>query len=91
MVSAAALSHGHNICAANPWVTGFAFTRGTDNFGAAAYHPTQASMDAVAATLDERWSMKDHDEERKMRFSEEKKQKTIIAGAAARSRHGLPR
>jgi nitrous oxidase accessory protein NosD len=38
--------------APNPWVDGFAFTRGTDGFGTMPYHPTQASMDAVAAAWD---------------------------------------
>lgn len=52
VVSAAALTHGHDVCAADPWVTGFAFTRGTGGFGTMPYHPTQASMDAVAAALD---------------------------------------
>lgn len=53
LVSAAALTRGHDVCAKDPWVTGFTFTPGVDGFGTIAYHPTQASMDAVAAALDQ--------------------------------------
>jgi lysophospholipase L1-like esterase len=52
LVSAAALTRGHDVCAKDPWVTGFTFSPGVDGFGTIAYHPTQASMDAVAAALD---------------------------------------
>jgi lysophospholipase L1-like esterase len=52
-VSAALLTRGHDVCAADPWITGFAFTPGAQGFGTLPYHPTQPSMDAVAAALDE--------------------------------------
>jgi hypothetical protein len=56
LVSAAALTRGHDVCAKDPWVTGFAFTPGVDGFGTIAYHPTQASMNVVAAALDKELS-----------------------------------
>jgi lysophospholipase L1-like esterase len=52
LVRASELTRGHDVCSADPWLTGFAFTRGVDGFGTLPYHPTQASMDAVARALD---------------------------------------
>jgi lysophospholipase L1-like esterase len=47
VVSASALSVGHDVCGASPWMNGFPTPPGV-----AAYHPNLAGMTAVAAALE---------------------------------------
>lgn len=58
LVSAADLTRGHDICAADPWVYGYTFSASPLNYGPMAYHPTLRAMTEIAAqinkTLDSR-------------------------------------
>ncbi|OHT81357.1 SGNH/GDSL hydrolase family protein [Mycobacteroides saopaulense] len=51
LVSAAALTHGHDICSADPWVYGYTFSATPLNYGPMAYHPTLRAMTVIAAGI----------------------------------------
>ncbi|WP_082944744.1 SGNH/GDSL hydrolase family protein [Mycobacterium sp. 852013-50091_SCH5140682] len=58
LVSAADVTRGHDICAADPWVYGYTFSASPLKYGPMAYHPTLRAMTEIAAqinrTLDSR-------------------------------------
>ncbi|MBB4854939.1 lysophospholipase L1-like esterase [Mycobacteroides chelonae] len=51
LVSAAALTRGHDICSADPWVYGYTFSATPLNYGPMAYHPTLRAMTVIAAGI----------------------------------------
>lgn len=52
LVAAGALTAGHDLCSADPWMTGLITPASATGFKAIPYHPTAASMRAIAAALD---------------------------------------
>jgi lysophospholipase L1-like esterase len=52
MVKASALTRGHDVCSADPWVFGLQFSA-PGIFGPTAYHPKPPAMDAIAAKLEQ--------------------------------------
>jgi hypothetical protein len=52
LVRASELTRGHDVCAAQPWVTGFHFLDFPLSWGPVAYHPTPEAMSAIAAEID---------------------------------------
>ncbi|MGX1668111.1 hypothetical protein [Streptomyces sp. NPDC055400] len=51
LVRASRVTRGHDICSADPWVSGFTFPATPLSFAAPAYHPKGAAMRAVDATM----------------------------------------
>jgi lysophospholipase L1-like esterase len=52
LVKASALTRGHDLCAADPWVQGFVFRPAGASWGPTAFHPTLAAHTAIARALD---------------------------------------
>ena len=53
LIRASDLTHGHDVCSADPWVFGWDFPSSLLGFGPYAYHPTDKAMEAIAKALDE--------------------------------------
>ncbi len=53
LVRASEVTRGHDVCAADPWVTGWAFPTSFLGFGPYPYHPNAKAMNAIARVLDE--------------------------------------
>lgn len=51
MLKASQLSAAHDVCSADPWVTGFAFPANPGAFQPIAYHPNAQAMQAIAEKL----------------------------------------
>lgn len=51
LVSAAAVTMSHDVCAADPWVSGFQFPSSPHAFGPAPYHPRDKAMAAIAEAI----------------------------------------
>jgi lysophospholipase L1-like esterase len=51
-VLASRLTHGHDVCSAEPWVFSFQFTSNPLVYGPLAYHPKEQAMQAIARALD---------------------------------------
>jgi hypothetical protein len=52
LVSAEALSKGHDVCSADSWLFDYRFPATPHDYGPIAYHPTLAAMKAIAAEID---------------------------------------
>ena len=52
LVSASAVTMAHDVCAADPWVSGFRFPPNPHLFAPIPYHPTGKAMAAIAAAVD---------------------------------------
>jgi len=53
LLDAATMSHGHDICSAKPWATGFVFSPNVQQYGLVPYHPTLPAMTAIARKIGE--------------------------------------
>ncbi|WP_433281076.1 SGNH/GDSL hydrolase family protein [Pseudonocardia xinjiangensis] len=51
LIQASTITHGHDICSADPWVFGYTFARTPFNYGPMAYHPTQQAMTHIADAI----------------------------------------
>lgn len=51
-VSASSVTMAHDVCAADPWVTGFRFPPTPHGFAPIPYHPTGKAMAAIATAID---------------------------------------
>ena len=54
LIKASELSRGHDACAADPWVQGYALKASPTDWGPVAFHPLLPAMSAIAAGLDQR-------------------------------------
>lgn len=52
LVAASAVTMAHDVCAADPWVSGFRFPPNPRVFAPVPYHPTGQAMAAIAAAVD---------------------------------------
>ncbi len=52
LVLGSRLTHGHDVCSADPWVFGFQFPSNPMAYGPLAYHPKEQAMQAIAGALD---------------------------------------
>jgi lysophospholipase L1-like esterase len=52
LIKASNLSRGHDACAAEPWVQGYALKANPADWGPVAFHPLLPAMTAIAAGLD---------------------------------------
>ena len=51
LVRASEVTHGHDVCAADPWVSGWIFPPTLTTWAPGAYHPTGAAMQAIAEAI----------------------------------------
>ncbi len=51
LVQASKITHGHDICSADPWVFGFKISGVLGTFGPTPYHPTTKAMQAIADAI----------------------------------------
>jgi lysophospholipase L1-like esterase len=52
LVRASEVTKGHDVCAAEPWVSGWVMPPTLADFGPIAYHPTEEAMQAIAVAVD---------------------------------------
>lgn len=52
LLPASTITHGHDVCAPDPWVDGYTFPRSPATYGPVPYHPTASAMAAIADALD---------------------------------------
>ncbi len=48
LLKASDITHGHDVCSADPWVYGFQFPSRFLEFGPAPFHPTESAMQVIA-------------------------------------------
>jgi hypothetical protein len=53
LVRASEITHGHDICSADPWVYPDTFPNTPFSYGPAAYHPTEQAMQAIADAINQ--------------------------------------
>lgn len=60
LVEASKLSRNHDVCANEPWVSGWEFPISPTAFGPIAYHPNQKAMEAIADALGQQLASSTH-------------------------------
>jgi hypothetical protein len=60
LVEASKLSRNHDVCANEPWVSGWEFPISPTAFGPIAYHPNQKAMKAIADALGQQLASRTH-------------------------------